>query len=62
MSATARAETSDRYEKIDENVFRLKPIGQRPRRRILTTFGRLFVLAIVAIFIVCGLFLYETLK
>jgi hypothetical protein len=46
---TARADTSDRYEKIDENVLRLKPIGRRPRRRILTPFGRkvIFGMAIV---------------
>lgn len=51
----ARAESSDRYEKVEENVFRMKPLGAKPRRRILTPFGQgvlftsIFFIVVVAV-------------
>lgn len=44
---------SGRYEKLEGNVFLLKPIGRRPRTAVLTSFGRgvvfgLFVTIVLA--------------
>lgn len=55
-----RADTSDRYEKVDGNVFRLKSIGRRPRRKILTPFGQKVFLwsgAAIAAFVLLYVFL-----
>ena len=61
MNATAR-ETSDRYERVDSNVLRMKPIGSRTRPRILTPFGRVVVLTAVLFLASCALGIYSLLK
>lgn len=48
MRATAGVDSS-RYEKIDENVFRMRPISDRPKRRVLTNFGRVVMFALGAL-------------
>lgn len=47
MNATVR-DTSNRYEKVDENVFRMKPLGKKPRGKILTEFGWVVLLLLAA--------------
>lgn len=49
MNATAR-DTSNRYEKVDENVFRMRPLGKKPKGKVLTEFGWIVLLCTVATF------------
>lgn len=39
-----QADISDRYEKVEENVFRMKPIGRRPSAKVLTPLGKTVVI------------------
>lgn len=61
MGAIRGADVSERYEKVDKNVFEMKPIGARPRRKILTNFGKLVLAAYVSVLlllVVLFLFVY----
>lgn len=48
--------------KVDTHEFHMKPIGQRPRPRILTTFGRVVVIVGVFFALSCAVLAWRLLK
>lgn len=61
MSATAR-DTSNRYEKVDGNVLRMKPLGRRPKGRILTELGWAVIVGVVVLLSLGALVVDRLLK
>lgn len=51
-----------RYEKIGGNVFRMRPLAPRPRKRVLTTLGRVVIANLLILFLGIGVWVIQKVR